>query len=255
MGLKAGDLENTVLKKISIDEYEPKTGESKDVMVVGFLVKENAAGADLYHFISSSITEVRDVEVSPNPNSDNYFMVFVEMDRNPDAMNTLRQMVRDIENVTGKLNWQATSQLTEEYFSLFSEEIDSFVFSSPEEYMSKDEWLAKAAEEEQQQADEQAFAESVLDFLKNSDLADVQLDENTINMQGRGNNARLSIIKFGPANETLGELGIAESAIKPLDSTLRQFNSMLGEMRAVPISDYIVIFHPHQNNVLVTKIC
>jgi hypothetical protein len=53
----------------------------------------------------------------------------------------------------------------------------------------------------------------------------------------------------------MAEVGINESAIKPLDSTLRMFNSMLGEMRAVPIDDYIVVFHPSQDNVLVTKQC
>ena len=35
MALKEGDLKNTILKNISIDEFEPKTGEAKDVMVIG----------------------------------------------------------------------------------------------------------------------------------------------------------------------------------------------------------------------------
>mgnify|MGYP003674699463 FL=1 len=51
----------------------------------------------------------------------------------------------------------------------------------------------------------------------------------------------------------MAEIGINESAIGDMDSTLKQFNSMLGEMRAIPISEYIVIFHPSQTNVLVTK--
>ena len=37
MALRENDLVNTVLKNISIDEFEPKTGDSKDVMVVGLL--------------------------------------------------------------------------------------------------------------------------------------------------------------------------------------------------------------------------
>lgn len=264
MGLRAGDLQDTMLKRISIDEYEPKTGDSKDVMTVGFYVNENSAGMDLYHYISSSVFEIRDIEVSPNPNEDNYFMVFVEMDRNEDSLDNLRKLVRDVENVSGKLNWTASSHLTEEQFPLFGEEIQNYIFLNPEEYMSKEDWEATVSAEEQQQAEEQLqqeqqaqqYQSSVMEFLRASDLADVSfLDENTIKLSGRGNTAQLSVVKYGPANETLGELGISESAIKPLDSTLRQFNSMLGEMRAVPINDYIVVFHPHQQNVLVTKIC
>ena len=54
------------------------------------------------------------------------------------------------------------------------------------------------------------------------------------------------------------EVGISESAIGTLDSRLRLFNHMLGEMRAIPIDDYIVIFNPvmsGQDKVLVTKQC
>ena len=65
--LREGDLKNTVLKRISLDEYEPKTGEDKDVMVLGFLLNDKKPGKDLYHFLNNSIVEIRDVEVSPNP--------------------------------------------------------------------------------------------------------------------------------------------------------------------------------------------
>jgi hypothetical protein len=51
----------------------------------------------------------------------------------------------------------------------------------------------------------------------------------------------------------MAEIGINESAIGDMDSTLKQFNNMLGEMRAIPINEYIVIFHPSQSNVLITK--
>ena len=92
MGLQAEDLKDTILKKVSIDEYEPKTGDSADVLVLGFSLKESSHGQDLYNFLNSSIYEIRDVEVSPNPNPDNYYMVFVEMDRNDDVLNNIRKM-------------------------------------------------------------------------------------------------------------------------------------------------------------------
>ena len=57
MALKEGDLQNTILKNISIDEFEPKTGEAADVMVVGFYLNETAPAKDLYHFINNSILE------------------------------------------------------------------------------------------------------------------------------------------------------------------------------------------------------
>ena len=103
MGLQTGDLQDTMLKKISIDEYEPKTGDSSEVLVLGFSLKESAQGQDLYNFLNSSIFEIRDVEVSPNPNPDNYYMVFVEMDRNEEVLENIRKIVKDVENISGSL--------------------------------------------------------------------------------------------------------------------------------------------------------
>ena len=44
MPLAEGDLKNTVLKRLSLDEYEPKTGDSQDVMVLGFHIKDSNPG-------------------------------------------------------------------------------------------------------------------------------------------------------------------------------------------------------------------
>lgn len=260
MGLKAGDLKDTVLKRLSIDEYEPKTGDAKDVMVLGFHVKESAVGEDLYHFISNSIAEVRDVEVSPNPNTDGYYMVFCEIDRNENCLENVRSIVRDVENVSGELNWTASTHLTEEQFPLFSDEINNYVFLTPETYTDKESWEASVAADEQASIEEETrkleeFAQPINNFLQNSNLKNVEINEEMVTMFGHNDIATLKVIKFGQASEVMEEVGIADSAIKPLNSTLRQFNSMLGEMRAVPIDDYIVLFHPLHEDILVTKIC
>ena len=67
--LKHGDLAGVVTNKVSVDEFEPKTGEKEEIAVIGFYVTEQAAGDDLAKFISKSVHEHRDVEVTPNPNS------------------------------------------------------------------------------------------------------------------------------------------------------------------------------------------
>jgi len=77
MALRENDLVNTMFKEISIDEFEPKTGEAKDVLVLGFYLNEQSSGKDLYHFLNNSVEKIRDVEVSPNPNQEGKFMVFV----------------------------------------------------------------------------------------------------------------------------------------------------------------------------------
>ena len=258
MGIKAGDLVDTILSKISIDEFEPKTGKSKDVTVVGFNVTEESAGQDLNNFLNSSIHDIRDVEVSPNPNKQGYFMVFVELDRNEKVFDNIMELVSDVKNVSGNLKWKASTHLTDEYYPLESEELKRYIITDPDNYLTKEEWEEQVrAEDERLAAEEEASdnSNSILEFLKDSSLLEAGINDNKIVMRGSKDVAQLEVVNFGPAKDIMAEVGINESAIKPLDSTLRKFNSMLGEMRAVPIDEYIVIFHPSQDNVLVTKQC
>ena len=255
MGLQAEDLKDTILKKVSIDEYEPKTGDSADVLVLGFSLKESSQGQDLYNFLNSSIYEIRDVEVSPNPNPDNYYMVFVEMDRNEEVLNNIRKIVKDVENVSGKLDWVGKTHLTDDFHPLYDEGISKFVITEPENYMTKKQWeeqQAEALELETKNSVETAN-QNILEFLKNSNLLSASINNNTLEVEDKFNEAKLEVIGFGEAKDIMTEIGINENAIGDMDSTLREFNSMLGEMRAIPISEFIVIFHPSQTNVLVTK--
>ena len=140
MGLHTGDLQDTMLKKVSIDEYEPKTGDASEVLVLGFSLRESTQGQDLYNFLNSSIFEIRDVEVSPNPNPDNYYMVFVEIDRNDKVLENIRNIVKDVENISGKLPWIGKTHLNDDFLPLFDEGISQYVITDPEKYMTKEQF-------------------------------------------------------------------------------------------------------------------
>lgn len=262
MGIRHGDLNDTVLSKISIDEFEPKTGESKDVMVVGFNVTENGAGKDLSTFLNSSIFEVRDVEVSPNPNEDGYFMVFLELDRNENVFENVVQIIKDIENVSGKLKWKASTHLTDEYHDIYSSELQEVLITDPDNYMTREQWEQQMAQmdEEQRLAEEAELAESnsnkILEFLKDSDLLQAGFSESgKLTMMSREHNAQLEVINFGDADTVMSEVGIAESALQEMDMDVRRFNSMLGNLNAVKIDEYVVIFNTNTKQVLVGKPC
>lgn len=115
MSLRSGDLVDTVLRKVSVDEFTPKTGTPEEVAVVGFYVTENSVGQDLYRFINNGVVEFRDVEVSPNPDLDNYYMVFVEMDRNEQLVDNIGKLLTDVENVTEDMVWEVKSYLMDDY--------------------------------------------------------------------------------------------------------------------------------------------
>ena len=138
--LRHNDLQGVVVERISVDEFEPKTGEKEDIAVIGFYVTEQEAGKDLAKFIAKSVFEHRDVEVTPNPNEENLYMVFVEVDRNEGLVEGLRNLVDDIVNVTGKLEWKVKPLLSDSEIAIDDPVLETIIKQSPETYQTKEEY-------------------------------------------------------------------------------------------------------------------
>ena len=181
MTLREGDLQNTVLKKISIDEFEPKTGKSENVMVVGFHVNDQHPGKDLYKYLNNSIAEIRDVEVSPNPNEEGYYMVFLEVDRKDGVLDAVKNIVKEVENLAGKLKWSVSTPLSEELIELTDESLNTYIQQQTGVFLSKNDFdqqqlEAKQVEEENKLEEEaQSNTGKILEFLQDSTLDTVQM--------------------------------------------------------------------------------
>lgn len=261
MALKEGDLKNTILKNISIDEFEPKTGEAQDVMVVGLYLNETAPAKDLYHFINNSIIEIRDVEVSPNPNPDNYYMVFMEIDRKEDCIESVRALIEEVERLTGGLDWQVSTTLSEDKIGLKDDNLMQYIQCDPENYLTKEEFMAQKLEAEQKEEEHRLEEEAkdnsntILEFLKASNILEAGLNDGKLHLRGARDIATLEVINFGHGPDVMSEVGISESAIKLEHDkiAMAKLNAMLGEMKALPIDEYIVIYNPAHRDILVTK--
>ena len=266
MSLREGDLKNVVLKKLSIDEFEPKTGDARNVLVLGFQVTESNVGEDLYGFLNGAVVEVRDIEVSPNPNEDGYYMVFVEMDRKEGVVEDIKTLIRDTERLAGKLAWEARTYLNDDYLPLSEDEIYEYIIADPANYVPREEFESQRAAkiEEEKRLEEEAAAEAaaldntnqILEFLKDSNLLQAGVNEGRLVLQDSRNVIALELVDFGTSSDVMLEHGIKESAIKfDFDKVLfGKLKGMLGEMAALPIDEYIVIYNPaKQDNILIAK--
>tara|TARA_B100000575_G_scaffold247312_1_gene212702 strand:- start:45 stop:455 length:411 start_codon:yes stop_codon:yes gene_type:complete len=103
-GLTFGDLEGLVLPRLSIAEYSPKTGNEEDVVVIGFYIKDDKPADDLASFIEKGAVEVLDTEVSPNPDDDGNYLLFVEM-KNEKLMDTVLRLLEDINRIVKIEDW------------------------------------------------------------------------------------------------------------------------------------------------------
>lgn len=254
MALKHGDLQDTMLKKISIDEFEPKTGDLSEVSTVGFFVKDRAAGNDLYRFINNSVVETRDVELTPNPTEDGYYMVFTELDRDANMNQKINHLLLDVQNIAGQMDWQFKTHLMDDFVPWdHREDYSDVFFTSSKDFMTVEQYTHKLQEQERL-AEEKRVA-GILEFFRTSSLENVVVEGDVITLEGHGNTAKFHIAGFGNASEVMTEVGISESAIEPVDMDLHKFNRMLGEMRAVKIAEHHVIFQPNNHTVMVVKAC
>ena len=109
-GLRPGDLQHLILNKVSIDQFEPKSGDEKEVLVMGLYSKDEEPAQDLARFIERGYVGVKDTEVSPGPDEDGHYMVFVEVQKDKETMKRIVEILNDIKSVTTVTEWQLNFQ-------------------------------------------------------------------------------------------------------------------------------------------------
>ncbi|MBG11159.1 MAG: hypothetical protein CMD92_08370 [Gammaproteobacteria bacterium] len=103
-GVGHNDLKGLVSNRISIAEFEPKTGNEEDVIVVAFYVKDDKPAQDLATFMEKGVVDILDTEVSPNADDDGHYLVFVEM-KNENIMKTTLELLDDVARICSCDDW------------------------------------------------------------------------------------------------------------------------------------------------------
>ena len=245
MSLMNGDLQDTVLKNISIDEFEPKTGDLKDVCSVGFYVTHRPAGSDLYDFLQRGVTKFRDVELTPNPTEENYYMVFIELDRNKELADNIDYLLKDVSNLAGNLDWHYRTHIMNDY-EPWKQRSD--IMSDPKTFMDVDQYQIHMAE-----AAETQRVNGIMEFFKASDLSDVTVEGNVINLKGGGYEVDLEMVGMGEAHTVMADAGLSEAAMAVPGNDARKFQGMLGNLRAAPVAGHFVLFYPDSDNIMVVR--
>jgi len=104
-GLRPGDLEDLVLPEITVDDFEPKSGSPENVVVVSFYVKDLDPAQDLASFIERGAHNILDTEVSPSPDEEGNYLVFVEMHRDETLTDSFMKVLEDIKKVVSIDKW------------------------------------------------------------------------------------------------------------------------------------------------------
>lgn len=101
-GLEKDDLERLVHNELHIDEFQSKLGDDSNVIVLSFKVKDKEPANDLVSFIEKGYEWVLDSDVSSGEMDDGDYIVFVELDRSPEAPEQINSLMEDLMNLTGQ---------------------------------------------------------------------------------------------------------------------------------------------------------
>ena len=232
MSLKNNDLIGTILPIVSIDEFEPKAGDDTEVIVVAFYLFDQEPAEDLNTFIQRGVIDSLDVEVSPNTDDDGRYLVFVEMSRDDTFPNKFQALLKDVENVSGPMQWKVKTYLSDDKeFDFNDPAIYKFIITNPEEYITKDEFM------------KESLQEKVKSFLCDASIMYWDFNNNIMTL-GRGQKEIVAeVIDVGEYDTVIGRNFLSESAFRltdtPIEATI--LGGMLGPYEVMPIGKFLCV--------------
>ena len=99
-GLKAGDLEDVVNKRFSVDRYASKMGDDRNIMVLAFTVDGVEPAKDLERFAETGYKEVLDADATPGTVEDGKHRVFIEFARVEKVDQHIGNFLEDLKKLT-----------------------------------------------------------------------------------------------------------------------------------------------------------
>ena len=236
MSLKNGDLAGTILPDVSIDAFQPKAGDEKDVIVVAFYLNDQDPAEDLNTFIQRGYIDTLDVEVSPSTDEEGRYLVFVEMSRDDTFPNKFQALLKDVGNLAGEMDWKVTTYFSDgRSFAYNDPELFNYVIIEPEDYVPKDEFKMKDLDE------------SVHSFFNASMLTNLTIEGNVVTLAGSGKQMIAEVIDVGDYDTVIGRNFLGESAFRVAEQSYEaNMLSAISGYNVLPIGEYLCVNYDEQ---------
>lgn len=233
MGVRHGEMKDVVTNTISIDEYTPKLGQNHEIIVVAFFVVDELAAYDLDDFIDKSTIELLDSEVSPYPNQDGEWAVFIEFKRHSGFWIKFLRLVKDIENLTTPRNWMVSLYKQPKKLELSGQQVRDELIVNSDQYQQK----------YGQTTIREHFQDSVLDNF--------QIHNNVLVFEKNKNQLEFELVNQGGPHSLWENYPLKNAHWDPSQTSNRAFllERWLGSNWRVESIDQYVVVTNQKNNV------
>jgi len=136
-GLRSGDLEHFVDDLFTVDRYSSKMGEDKDVVVLGFNVREKHPAMDLVEFLETGYRYILDADMSSGEEANGNYQVFVEMERTENLPYQIKELLSGVSQLTKIREWRFRYQSSPKSVQFDEKSVLEHIPTTPAEYESK----------------------------------------------------------------------------------------------------------------------
>lgn len=136
-GLRSEDLTNYISNIFTVDRYSSKMGEDRDIVVLGFKVKEKYPALDLVEFIEKGYNFILDADMSSGEEFDGQYQVFVEIERNPQLKENLQELLSGVGQLSKLKNWQFKYQKESNIIDFNEDAVAKHIPMTQEDYDKK----------------------------------------------------------------------------------------------------------------------
>ena len=105
-GLRSTDLKDMIDNLFTVDQYQSKMGNDKDVIVLKFRAADKEPAIDLMEFIEKGYPFVLDADRSSGEERDGHYSVFVELERTEQAPTQVKSLLSGVSQLCGISNWK-----------------------------------------------------------------------------------------------------------------------------------------------------
>lgn len=132
MGLRANDLNGLILDTFNVDSFQSKMGDDRDVCVVSFVAKQRSPARDMMEFIEKGYNFVLDSDVSAGEDSNGDYHVFVELQRDEQLPENIKELTDGITKLSGIDCWNFKHYKSNKVHGVDS--LSEVISKSPVEY-------------------------------------------------------------------------------------------------------------------------
>lgn len=199
-GMRAGDLSDMILPLVSVDEFESKIDD--DAIVIGFYVSDHDAAEDLNRFIQRSPVDLLDSEISPAPDQNGNFMVFVEIMNNRSIVDNVMHIVSEIAPLCSIDSWQMQVRGLDAVTDLEADDLAAAL---------------KKNDDYDSDHGKPSVKEGILLALHDSQLENAQVivknDVARIFLEGRAGRLAFEVVAFGDHDTIMNDENLSECAV------------------------------------------